>query len=543
MKQSIVKSSLLCVGMLLAGSAFSANLATVYTQALSSDPSFKQADAAWQLAKAQVTVAEGANFVLPTVNLALSTTFTHDSQNTARVDSQARALTLNVSQTLFNLSAWESVESAGTQVKAAFASYNAAAQTLLYNTANVYFTVLKDSDTLRFDRAEKRALYRQLETNRQKYRVGLIAITGVYEAQSKYDNVLATEITDKNQLENDLENLRAITGVYYTSLKGLKGQVPLVTPNPVSILAWVKMTQQQNYVIKADRLTMLSYQQSIHASEAARLPTLQLNGSVTRSSNEATVPAAESHAVSAGLTLNFPLFKSAAIVGGLETAQANYANASAQYELDFRAQSNAARKAYLGVMSGISKIKADQQAIKSARKALAATKAGYVVGTRTMVNVLDDMSTLYQVQKQYADDEYGYIMHIISLKRAAGTLGLADIKTINSWLSDPVPMVSVVPKAVVVSTQAKTATVKPSTQLGSVASTAYVLQFYASHTMKHAKQFIQKNQSLNIKLRVIQQGAWYKVVSIAYPTLLAARKGRSALPAQLKALHPWVTRG
>jgi outer membrane protein len=92
------------------------------------------------------------------------------------------------------------------------------------------------------------------------------------------------------------------------------------------------------------------------------------------------------------------------------------------------------RDAYLGVMSDVSRVRALQQAVESNRTALRATEAGFEVGTRTTVDVIISQNALLQAETQYAQSRYNYIINVLRLKQAAGTLGVQDIEEVDGWV-------------------------------------------------------------------------------------------------------------
>ena len=53
-----------------------------------------------------------------------------------------------------------------------------------------------------------------LEQTKERYKVGLIAVTNVHEAQAQYDNAITSEIRAENNVFNAEEALRVITNVY-----------------------------------------------------------------------------------------------------------------------------------------------------------------------------------------------------------------------------------------------------------------------------------------------------------------------------------------
>ena len=98
-----------------------------------------------------------------------------------------------------------------------------------------------------------------------------------------------------------------------------------------------------------------------------------------------------------------------------------------------------ARDAYLGVISEISRVNALRQALESSQTALQATEAGYEVGTRTAVDVLDARRNLVQAQTNYSRSRYDYVLNVMRLRLAAGTLDRDTLAEINGWLVERGP--------------------------------------------------------------------------------------------------------
>jgi outer membrane protein len=97
------------------------------------------------------------------------------------------------------------------------------------------------------------------------------------------------------------------------------------------------------------------------------------------------------------------------------------------------------RDAYLGVLSEISRVNALSQAVESSRTALEATQAGFEVGTRTIVDVLNSQRSLYIAITNYYQSRYTYIGNVLRLKLAAGTLAVQDLEQIDRFLSERRP--------------------------------------------------------------------------------------------------------
>ena len=129
-----------------------------------------------------------------------------------------------------------------------------------------------------------------------------------------------------------------------------------------------------------------------------------------------------------------PLYSGGQTNSRVRQSVAKHRAAKEKLERVGRETTRVARDSYLGVISGIATVKALQQSVKSSATALQATEAGYDVGTRTTVDVLDARRRLYSSQKNLAISKYDYLINIIQLKQAAGTLTRSDLEQINNWL-------------------------------------------------------------------------------------------------------------
>jgi len=92
------------------------------------------------------------------------------------------------------------------------------------------------------------------------------------------------------------------------------------------------------------------------------------------------------------------------------------------------------RDNYLGVLSNISRVQALKQAMESSRTSLQATQAGFEVGTRTTVDVLEGQRQLYVTQGEFYKSRYDYLVTRILLEQAAGQLDSTDLVRINENL-------------------------------------------------------------------------------------------------------------
>lgn len=421
--------------------SFADSLSQVVRQALVSDPALHEAENQWYAEEQQLPMAKAGllPYVAITGNVNRNYLYQNPTLATNGFNNQYQ-ISLNLTQPIFNLQNWKLVSQAKDAVKSAAATYSAAVQSLIETASTAYFNVLTAKAQLDYTIANKNAMYQEWQTALQKYHVGLIAITDVYEAQSSYESAVALEVQNKNILADKLEDLRAITGRLYTELNALGAQFPLVQPQPANMEAWVHTAENQNYSIKSAEFSTLAAKENIQVQASAAYPTLNLIGAVGQGKIFNAPPVLNGSTTSnnsIGLSMNFPLYQGGLVVASTKQARYQYLAASDALDQTHRTVVTQTRKSYLGITSGISQIQADLKSIQSKVSKLKTTKASYQLGTRTIVDVLNAITGLNLALYNYSLDKYNYVHSIILLKQAAGTLTMEDIDALSQWLKVP----------------------------------------------------------------------------------------------------------
>jgi len=454
--------------------AQSADLLQVYQRAQQSDPLLQEADAtrlanrearpqAWAALLPQIdgTASYGRTNTTndirrprvvtdPVTNLPVIDPVTGNAVISTGVSSTISDRTtwgITLRQTVFSWSKWAALDRAKTQVAQAEVTYQAAEQDLIFRVAQRYFNVLAAKDTLDASNAAAEAASRQLEQFDKRFEVGLIAITDVQDARAERDRSVADVISSKRALATNQELLRELTGEPVDVLAAPGDDMPLKNPDPATEDRWVSSALEQNLALTSARLSAEIADANVSIARAGHYPTLDLTASRTYSDtdsarrseltngvNRTNTTSLDDPGYNVGLQLNVPLFASGATQSGVR--QAVYQRRASQERLErtSRETERAARDNYLGVISNISRVQALKQAFESSRTALQATEAGFEVGTRTTVDVLVARRALYNAQTQYARSKYDYILSVVQLKQAAGTLSVEDITEINAWL-------------------------------------------------------------------------------------------------------------
>ena len=435
-----LKLAVLIVASFVTTVSSAEDLIQVYDMALKSDPQLL-AEASSRQAVAELNEQAKARF-LPVVGLSAN-----DSQNWADVSSSTNnknydynsyGYTLSVTQPIYRRQNSIQQQQADIAIDSAEASYKIAEQELIIRVAEGYFDFLSRQDELTFAIAEQKSIAQQLDQTQQRFDVGMSTITDVVESQAAFDLSNATVITAKNELANSKERLRETAGTYIESLAALKEESPLVRPEPEDINAWSEVALKQNPTLVVAHSAVNNAAQTIELQRSGHYPTVDIVGQAGyNSQNDSLIGGdSRSHNQSLSLQLNLPIYEGGAVTSRTRESGFRLDQAMQNEEQQRRLITRLCRESYNSVISGISRVEALKQAVKSNEKALESTEAGYEVGTRTTVDVLNVRSNLYRGLRDYASSRYDYILSSLRLKQAAGTLSVADLKQLNQWLGN-----------------------------------------------------------------------------------------------------------
>ena len=420
------------------------DLLTVYQQALLNDTVVLKAQAQYEIVKEDIEQARSV--LLPQLtgyasyNDGEAETYNVITNNTSTTEFNSLGYGASLNMQLYHHDSWLRLNIAEKSAHQSDLTYQVAKQDLIVRVAQAYFALLSTKDDLVFAQAEKAAIARQLEQTKQRFSVGLTAITDVHEAQAEYDNAVTEEIRAKNAIFSAEEELRVITNTYPDNIYVLNtDRFSTSTPNPNSADEWQKAAEAKNLDLITAKVGIDISKQNIDAARSGHYPTLDFGATYNSVDDEKNGPLGNVNApylndYSIGVTLNVPIYSGGAIESSVRQAQSRFVLASQELMQTHRAVVRTTRNAYNTVVATISGIKAFEQSVLSATKALEATEAGFEVGTRTIVDVLDSTRNLYNAKRNLSSTRYSYIQNVLLLKRAGGTITDEDIIAINAGL-------------------------------------------------------------------------------------------------------------
>jgi len=396
MNKKILVTSLLALSIHSAADS----LLDIYNDALENDPQYKSAEFSY-LAGKEIKV-QGRAGLLPNISISAQTNWNEYYQNGELQNEYNNfSSSARLTQPLIRLDSWFKYRQSKFLTDAAEADFAYSQQALIVRTAELYFNVLRAIDNLSAARSEEKAIEKQLDQIRQRYEVGLAAVTEVQEAQLAFDLSLASRTRVEGEVYTAKEALNALIGREILSLDGLVNDLNVTNPVPASKEEWARKAVENNFRLQAANLRKFASKNNARSVASNHLPKVDIVGVQTESETnqyafdglntggafDITVPD-ETQRDTYSLQLSMPIFQGGAVISRTKQAYAESNKSSEDALFTERSVIQDVRSQYSNVVTLVANLRAQKQAVVSASSALEATKVGYEVGTRNIVDLL-----------------------------------------------------------------------------------------------------------------------------------------------------------
>jgi outer membrane protein len=417
--------------------AYAIDLLNVYRDALVSDATYLAARSQYEATKERLPQARAG--YLPVIT-GTATAFRNDVNLEIAADQRYSTHTYAVSltQPVFRMQNWIAISQADKLVMQAQAAFGFQGQELILRVGQAYFDVLLAQDNVALSGAQKSAISEQLAQAKRNFEVGTSTIVDTLEAQARYDQAVAKEIADRNDLEVKKRALTVLLGKLPDGLTPVRDPLVLAEPRPANIEDWVKAAQDSSFTVAVARATYEIARQEVDRQRAGHLPTVDLTANYANAyDGRNDIPGVlgpNTKAGTIGLTLSVPIFQGGLTQSRVREAVALRDKAEQDLENTQRAVAQSVRQQFLNVTSGIAQVKALEQALTSTQSQLDSTILGRDVGVRTSVDVLNAQQQVFQTRRDLQQARYNYLMNTLRLKSAAGLLAEADVAEVNRAL-------------------------------------------------------------------------------------------------------------
>jgi outer membrane protein len=345
---------------------------------------------------------------------------------------------ISLVQPIYDASAFATRNELKIQTQQAQVQYRLAEQDLILRVAKAYFEVLLAQENVNLVKAQMDAVSQQLAQAKKTFSVGSAMITDTNEAQARFDAIVASEISARNDLDLKRAAYQQLTNLDPLTLVPISETRTPTPPQPAVIDPWLAQAQSGSLTVIAQELGIRISKSEIERYRLQASPTLALVASVGRqwdssgSAGSGFMDRTSSNTI--GLQLTIPIY-----TGGYRSSKYREAVSLADQQRDtleaiVRDAQQTARQSFLGVETGAAQIKALEQARVSSESSVASSKVGRDIGVRTTVDVLIAEQIHYQNMYNLVAARYQYLLSKLQLAASVGKLNEGELESVNSWL-------------------------------------------------------------------------------------------------------------
>ena len=425
------------------GGATGEDLLQIYREAQKSDPQLAAARAGWEATQEKVPQARSG--LLPSVS-ASGAANVNNYDFSAKTDPNTDFnrnyyqynLTVSASQPLYRYQNVVLYDQARQQVAQSDYTLVIAQQDLIIRTAVAYFDVLLAEFNVELAAQQKLAVAEQLAQAKRNFEVGTSTITDTNEAQAKYDSIIATEIQALNDLDRRRTALRAIIGRFPNNLQRVGRGFDPEPPSPNTLDYWVDNAAIGNMNFRFQQANFEIATLEVERAKAGHYPTLDLVASYGgQASNGGVSSGVRSNSAQGliGVQLNIPIYTGGFVNSRVRESISLQDKARQDLETARRSAITNAQDGFSGVNSAVASVKANAQAVHSAEVALQSNKLGQEVGIRTNLDVLNVQQHVFSARRDLANAYFTYLLAVLRLKAAVGTLDEQDLADLNRRLN------------------------------------------------------------------------------------------------------------
>ncbi|MEP7728449.1 TolC family outer membrane protein [Marinomonas primoryensis] len=436
MKKHIIPS-LIAAAVLSSSAAYADSIYEVYKLAKQHDPGLRAAAATYQAQKEGVTVTKGNLY--PSISFKGNLGYDNIDSPSSDYSNTSNTVALSLDYPIYSPALNYAVDSVELSSQSAGISFSNAEEDLALTTLTEYFNLLIAQSTLQTTEALVKSTASQLDRAKKQYEVGLASITDLQDAQAEYDSVRVTQLSARSSVSYAQKALFQRTGQEIKSIPQLSKDYPIHLDPNMTVDSLISKARRDNKQLRILNFTVESAENNINIQKSnGRSPTVSITGSLSRSDNNyssgTTNPDGVTNTSSVALGVSIPLYSGGAISASVRQATAQAEAATEQRASSLQAIELNIRSLYLDLQTAVAQIEAQQQLIRSRTSALEATKAGYDVGTRNLVELLDAQSNLYNAQNAYEQYRYNFVLKKLSLLETTGDLTEDNIKELDKWL-------------------------------------------------------------------------------------------------------------
>jgi outer membrane protein/protease secretion system outer membrane protein len=432
------------LGVLAAPAAIGMDFRQAYEAALENDASIRASRAAAQASSERLPQARAQ--LLPNVSLNLGRNFndlTSEGRNmlgqptTSETRYWSGNQTLSVRQPIYRPYLGAQLRQAEAQVRDADASLEKDEQSLVVRVGESYFEALLARDQVALVLAQKATFTSQLDAAKKGFAAGSGTRTDVDDAQARLDMTLAQELEARQNEGFSRHKLEALTGQPVRDLAGIDAaRFSPQEPIPLSVQDWITRAEEHSPELESLRAQLEAAQQEIEKAKAGHRPTLDAVAQWAKTNSDSVTSVnSRYNNKSIGLQLSVPLYSGGYVSSTVRQAVATQTRVQEMLEATRRDLGVRVYREFRAVTEGALRIKALEQAVRSAEQALTSSRKSYAAGSRTSLDVLNAEQQRVAAMRDLAQARYVYLVSRLRLHSLVGDERMESVMAVNAWLA------------------------------------------------------------------------------------------------------------
>ena len=344
--------------------------------------------------------------------------------------------TLQLRQPLVNIQRWLQFEQAKSMVAETEATLDRDLQNLVVRVAGAYFEFLMADEQLELVLAQKKMYTALVDAAKKGLAAGSGTRTDIDDAQARLDMASAQELEARQNQDQTRRQLEVLINQPVGSVAKLNvAALKLVGPVPANLEQWTLRAEKNSPEMKAMQARLDAARREVSKSQAGHLPTLDAIAQWSNSGSEnITRINSRYENKSIGLQLNVPLYSGGYVNSTIRQAVAEQTRAEESMEALRRDLGVRVHKEYRGVSEGVMRVRALEQAVRSAEQMMMSTQMSLKAGSRTQLDVLNAQQQYTLALRDLAQARFIYLMSKVKLASLAGDDAVASVDDVNASL-------------------------------------------------------------------------------------------------------------
>jgi protease secretion system outer membrane protein len=445
MRVRITRPLAVCIAAALATlcmPVWALDLSQAYQAAFERDATIRGARSAAEVRRERLPQARAQ--LLPNVSLTANR-FKNDLESTSPVLGRdvtsneeyfSANQTLTIRQPLYRKQQWADYRQAEAVVAEANANLQKEVQLLSVRVGGAFFEALLAEDQLQLVQAQKAAYTTQLDAARKRFTAGAGTRTDIDEAQARLDMTVAQELELRQAVDLARRQLQVLIDQPVGRLSTLDAaKLQLIPPDPARLEDWTQRAEDNSPELRSLQAQRDAARQEIEKAKAGHHPTLDAVAQYSRSQSDNINRINSRYNTKAiGLQLSVPLYSGGYVSSQVRQALADLERIEQGLEATRRDLGVRIHREYRGVTEGILKVRALEQAVRSAQQVVVSSRRSFEAGSRTLVDILNAEEQQATALRDLSQARYVYLISRVRLNALAGGENTRVIDEINGWL-------------------------------------------------------------------------------------------------------------